>query len=149
MTDRRRDDRVQIGLECMLYIEGLDEMEATVKDISEIGIAFEINFNEVLYDDLKNKKKLQFAYLDEFEFLQTHIEVVLQATCEIVRVSEESGKIVIGCTLNADKDIRHYVTQRKVKKFVDSMYEFKGSKREKRQREETKRRDRETGGLKG
>lgn len=141
MTERRRDDRVQIGLECMLYVDSLGEVEAIVKDISEIGIAFEINFNEEMFNNLQKCKELKCAYVDEFEFLQTHIEVVLQATCEIVRVSEESGKIVIGCTLNADKDIRHYVTQRKVKKFVDSMHEFKGSKREKRQREETEKQE--------
>lgn len=128
MTDRRRDDRVQLGLECSLYIEGLDEMEAVVKDISEIGIAFEIEFNETIYEKLRDKKKLQFAYLDDFMIINTHTEVILQAMCEIVRVSREDEKIVLGCKMNADKNIRTYVTQRKVKKFIDQLYAVKERK---------------------
>lgn len=121
MADRRRDDRVQIGLECLLYVEGLDEIEAVVKDISEIGIAFEIPFSNELDKLLESKKEMQFAYLDDFIFLDSHIEIILQAACKVVRVSKDGEKLIVGCELKADEDIRHYVTQRKVKKFIDNI----------------------------
>lgn len=125
MRDRRQDDRVQIGKECMLYIKGKDEIPCIVKDISEVGIAFEMEYSETLYKQLKEIKEIKFSYLDEFIFIGTEQTTIITAVCNIVRVVKKKEKILIGCKLNANSEIRHYVTQMKVAAFMQTLERIK------------------------
>lgn len=119
MVDRRQDDRVQVGKECNLYIKDIGEITVTVKDISEIGIAFIMPYDETLHEKLKNIRELHFSYLDEFIFLGTEQSSIITASCNVVRVVKEDNSLLLGCTLASDKDIRQYVTRKKVSKFME------------------------------
>ena len=125
MRDRRKDDRVQIGKEGILYIQEMDELLCIVKDISEVGIAFEVNYTDNLYNQLKEIKEIKFSYLDEFLFLGTPQSVIINAKCDVVRIVKKKETILIGCKMNSNNEIRHYVTQKKVTEFMKSIERFK------------------------
>lgn len=130
MRDRRQDDRVQIGKECMLYIKGKDEIPCIVKDISEVGIAFEMEYSETLYKQLKEIKEIKFSYLDEFIFIGTEQTTIITAVCNIVRVVKKKEKLLIGCKMNSNSNIKHYVVQKKVNAFMESINSHKTQYRE-------------------
>ena len=127
MPDRRSDDRVQIGLNCVLYIDQTTEMNAVVKDISEIGVAFEIPFSDVVYEMMQNKRDITFAFLDDFMFFDASVSAVCQAKATIVRITKSEDVILIGCKLNPSKQIRSYVEKKKVNKFLAEIDAGKGS----------------------
>lgn len=125
MRDRRMDDRVQLDKECLLYLKEIGELACVVKDISEVGIAFEVDYTDSLYKQLKEIKEIRFSYLDEFIFLGTEQSVIINANCDVVRVVKKKEKILIGCKLNANSEIRHYVTQMKVAAFMQTLERIK------------------------
>lgn len=129
MRDRRLDDRVNLeNLDCVLYVTGFNEIAAKVKDISEVGIAFEIAYDEKIFQIMQNIKKLSFSFLDTYVFLDTEIEQILQGICEIARVVKKKDTIIVGCKLNADSELKHYITQKKVINFMDLIHRATGER---------------------
>ena len=120
MTERRIDDRVKINKECNIYLKKAGEIACLVKDISEVGIAFEIpSTDETLINEIKKAKKIKFSYLDEFTYLSSTEFCVVTGIAHYVRVVEHKDNIVVGCTIEHDSKIKKYVSRKKVSTFME------------------------------
>ena len=124
LADRRRDDRIHIHIECSLYPEGLGEVPATVKDVSEVGIAFELDFEESLYNKIKRGMYISFSYMDEFTYMREKKEYILNYDCTVARKCRQGEKFLIGCVVPADATFKEYVTCRKVAKFLETLPKY-------------------------
>ena len=105
--DRRMDDRVRIEQECNVYIEGT-EINCTLKDISEIGVAFELPFQKDTYNKLQSitgEDKL----------------TIINDSCTVARIVKKGDKIILGCRLNPNNQIKKYVKEKKVSVFLEQI----------------------------
>lgn len=121
MPDRRRDDRIAINQECSLYPQGLGEICCTIRDISEVGIAFELAYDEPLYEAIKMGTTITFSYLDEFTYMNENKVYIITRECQVVRKVKSDKTVVVGCTLTADEELKKYITCRKVSSFVEAL----------------------------
>lgn len=119
--DRRRDDRVNVQQECTIYVDGRDEIQCIVKDISEVGIAFEIDYDEQLYESIAEGMKISFTYLDKFRYLADDKSYIITKQCEVARKTKTDKTMIIGCNLVTDAYLKEYITCRKVAAFVNKM----------------------------
>lgn len=113
--ERRRYDRVKLGIEGTFYLkendETLDEFLAVIDNVSENGIKVTINATE--YEKacsyISAGKMLQFQAIDETPGSVNDI-YIFQGNAEIVRKSTLDGKIVIGCRVeDAEPAFKEYV----------------------------------------
>lgn len=119
--DRRRDDRVRIRRECTIYLDGRDEIQCIVRDISEVGIAFEIDYDEQLYESIVEGVKIAFTYLDKFRYLADDKSYIITKECKVARKTKTDKTMIIGCNLVTDASLKEYITCRKVAAFVNKM----------------------------
>lgn len=118
--DRRMDDRVRIEQECNIYMEGT-ELNCTLRDISEIGVAFEIPFHNDTYSKLQSITDLEFSYLDEFTYLGEDKLTIINDSCTIARIVKKGDKIILGCRLNPNNQVKKYVKEKKVSVFLEQI----------------------------
>lgn len=119
--DRRRDDRVCVQCDCTIYVQGFDETCCIVKDISEVGIAFEMNYDEQLYESITKGMKISFSYLDTFCYIDEDRSYAIIGKCHVTRKTKNDKTMIVGCDLVVDNYIRKYVTCRKVAVFISEM----------------------------
>lgn len=119
--DRRRDDRVCVERDCVIYIQGFDEICCVVKDISEVGIAFEMEYDEQLYESIVKGMKVSFSYSDKFRYISEDRSYTIIGKCHVTRKAKNDKTMIVGCDLVADNYINEYITCRKVAVFVSRM----------------------------
>ena len=101
-SERRNQDRVKIGLRCVLSIYGDDGMYyGIIKDISQGGVAF-IPEMDIAYEG--KLIELQFA-----DSVRGH-EFQIRFKIRVVRKDMEDGKILYGCRIvEAQRDALAYL----------------------------------------
>ena len=101
-SERRNQDRVKIGLRCVLSIYGDDGMYyGIIKDISQGGVAF-IPEMDIVYEG--KLIELQFA-----DSVRGH-EFQIRFKIKVVRKDMEDGKILYGCRIvEAQRDALAYL----------------------------------------
>ena len=101
-SERRNQDRVKIGLRCVLSIYGDDGMYyGIIKDISQGGVAF-IPEMDIVYEG--KLIELQFA-----DSVRGH-EFQIRFKIRVVRKDMEDGKILYGCRIvEAQRDALAYL----------------------------------------
>lgn len=119
--DRRRDDRTTLNIDCNIYLKEVGEIDCKVIDISEVGIAFEIEYNDRLYKKLNKGMKIKFLYLDEYLYANNEYFNIITSECILTRIAKKNNKMIVGCDLLIDNNIKKYIAQRKVVNFIEKM----------------------------
>lgn len=123
-TERRTSERITKMLPTILYFKTDNykdnvEVDATILNISEGGIAFEVETTDFVKTKIFNDAQFAFLVVDEYEYLQHNKNVVLYGNCTVRWFVEKDDKIQMGCQIVRFEDKWHeYVMEQKVNSFL-------------------------------
>ena len=129
MKERRFFQRVDLELQCNLYLKGKgngdNEFVGTILDVSEEGMKVSVSLREFqkLADEITEGSKLNFQAVDRMEKYGSERMFVLHGSACVVRIDEVDGMVVLGCKVypgNASFD--EFVRGKKVTLFLQQLY---------------------------
>ena len=126
MYNRRLYERIDINVECVLYLKDGEVMEINglLRDISENGIGLFLEGPEEVFDVLKEKMNLKFQFQDEFMIFKEICSHIVNGQAEIVRLQRTEDGMIVGCRLLQPEKVEAYVRERKMASYLDSMQRF-------------------------
>ena len=108
------------GVDANIYING-KEITATIKDISETGIAFTI----MHYAPIRAGDIIRFQFLDSVS--KEHLVIDGRAT--VVRTNMEKNCLIIGCRIPLEKNYSNYVREKEALRFFSEPLRQKFAKK--------------------
>lgn len=122
MSDLRRYDRVNVDLLCTFYALKRFELQSTIKNISEVGVLLEVDFNQDLLNSLAIGDIVEFQGMDYLNGLTKHERYIFQENARVKRIEPCGDKIKIACEVSGnDKMYKDYMSNLKVSSFISKL----------------------------
>lgn len=121
--DRRGYSRFKVaGVRTCLYVDGAkDEINASIHDISEMGIGIFIPLYELKKINLSIGDELTFVFCDTVQIGSSGQQYVIVGDCSIKHIDDTEHGIIVGGRIS-NKDYREYYLRKELALTHGMMY---------------------------